>query len=148
MQQLHCRFVRSALAWRGVSAQDCAMAQYSFLTPALTALLLTATPPAAQEFRPIDTADDFAVQVTGKTLRWATGETIIRADGTTSGSMQNVGSYEGVWSWRDGYYCRSLVVNGDAGEEKCLSVEIAGDTLRMSYDRGAGRSLDLTISDN
>ena len=46
------------------------MAQYSFLTPALTALLLTATPPAAQEFRPIDTADDFAVQVTGKTLRW------------------------------------------------------------------------------
>jgi len=102
----------------------------------------------AQEFQRIDTADGFATQVTGKTLRWTTGETIIRADGTTSGTMQNVGSYKGTWTWRDGYYCRSLIVNGDAGEEKCLSVEIAGDTLRMSYDKGAGRSLDLTISND
>lgn len=123
------------------------MAQHRF-PPALLALAFAATPLLAQDFEQIHTAEAFAKHVVGKTLQWSTGESVIRADGTTSGEMQNIGSYEGSWTWRDGYYCRSLIVNGGAGVEKCLSVEIAGDTLRMRYDKGAGRALDLTIIDD
>lgn len=123
------------------------MAQHRF-PPALLALAVAATPLLAQDFVQIHTAEAFEKHVVGKILQWSTGETMIRVDGTTSGEMQNVGSYEGAWTWRDGFYCRSLIVNGDPGIEKCLSVEIAGDTLRMRYDKGAGRALDLTIIDD
>ena len=118
------------------------------LIPALAALLVS-TPDAslAQNFERIETAQAFDTHVVGRVLRWQTGETVINADGTTSGKMQNVGTYHGKWHWQDGYYCRALVVNDTAGEEKCLMVERAGDQLRMSYGKGEGRALELSISD-
>ena len=136
-----------ALVRRAFSEQNWRMTQHRFFQPAMAILLLAPLPSQAQEFQRIETAEAFVEQVVGKPLTWATGETIIRADGTTSGKMQNVGTYEGAWTWRDGQYCRSLIVNGQTGEEKCLLVAIAGDTLRMSYDQGDGRALDLAIRD-
>lgn len=118
------------------------------LIPALTALLVSAPHASlAEEFQRLETAEAFNTHVVGKILRWQTGETIINADGTTSGEMQNVGTYHGKWHWQDGYYCRALVVNDTVGEEKCLLVERAGDRLRMSYGKGEGRALELSISD-
>ena len=118
------------------------------LKPALIMFsMLLPTAGITQQFERIETAAEFETYVVGKTLQWATGETVIQADGTTHGTMQNVGSYHGKWRWQDGYYCRSLIVNETTSEPKCLTVERAGNRLRMSYGKGEGRTLELDIKD-
>jgi hypothetical protein len=109
-------------------------------------LLSPVTGPAlAQDFTRILTEERFRDAVVGRTLSWATGTTVIHADGRTEGEMQGVGAFEGRWHWADGQYCRHMLHDGEAGQDKCLTVEIQQKTLRMTYDGGQGRSLDLAI---
>ena len=56
---------------------------------------------------------------------------------------QNV---SGQWNWRSGYFCRDLYVNGDVLDgDNCQTVEVRGNTLRFTSDRGTGDSADLRL---
>jgi hypothetical protein len=114
----------------------------------LAPLLLLAPlcgPVLAQEFTRILTEEEFREEVVGRTLSWSTGTTVIHADGRTEGEMRGVGEFEGRWHWADGLYCRHMLSDGEAGPDKCLTVEIQQNAVRMTYNGGLGRFLDLTI---
>lgn len=52
----------------------------------------------------------------------------------------------GNWDWSGGYFCRDLFLGGkplDSGN--CQTVEVRGNTLRFTSDRGAGDSADLSL---
>lgn len=52
----------------------------------------------------------------------------------------------GDWSWQNGYFCRDLYWGGselDLGN--CQTVEVNGNTLRFTSDKGTGDSADLRL---
>ena len=52
----------------------------------------------------------------------------------------------GDWSWRDGYCCRDLFVGGnELDANNCQLVQVKGDTVRFTSDKGAGDSADLRL---
>ena len=52
----------------------------------------------------------------------------------------------GDWSWRDGYFCRDLFVGGsELDANNCQLVQVKGDTVRFTSDKGAGDSADLRL---
>ena len=51
----------------------------------------------------------------------------------------------GKWSWDSGYFCRDLAVNGDPLEYNCQMVQVKGETLRFTSDKGTGQYADLRL---
>ena len=55
-------------------------------------------------------------------------------------------SVSGAWLWRDGYFCRDLYWGGselDLGN--CQLVEVNGNSVRFTSDKGAGESAALRL---
>ena len=51
----------------------------------------------------------------------------------------------GDWNWRDGYFCRDLFVGGDELGANCQMVQVQGNTVRFTSDRGTGQFADLRL---
>ena len=51
----------------------------------------------------------------------------------------------GTWSWQDGYFCREMNWGGDTIPYNCQLVEIRGNSIRFTVDRGAGDSAAFRI---
>ncbi|MEO9823313.1 MAG: dihydrodipicolinate reductase [Paracoccaceae bacterium] len=52
----------------------------------------------------------------------------------------------GAWAWRDGFFCRDLYWGGselDLGN--CQLVEVKGNTVRFTSDKGTGESAALRL---
>ena len=96
-------------------------------------------PALADSFKRIKSEDDFRAMVVGRTITFDGGSSIINADGSTTGKLNDRGDYYGAWQWSGGYYCRNLVIEGSETGTNCLKMEISGDTLRFTRDRGKGR---------
>ena len=106
-------------------------------------LALTLATPALADFARVDDRDHFMSLVEGRDL-------------TRLGIKLNVGASEisgsafgspvkGAWTWRDGYFCRSLYWGGDNLGDNCQAVDVRGNTIRFTSDRGAGQSAELTL---
>ncbi len=52
----------------------------------------------------------------------------------------------GDWTWDGGYFCRDLYLNGDVLDaENCQTVQVKGNTLRFTSDKGQGDWADLRL---
>ncbi len=109
----------------------------------LTALSL-ASPVFAEGFQRVDEKDRFLQLVGERNLtRFA-----IRLQVTPGGDIvgrafgQRV---SGEWAWQDGYFCRSLFWGSQEIGDNCQKVEVRGETLRFTSDRGTGQFADLKL---
>jgi hypothetical protein len=114
------------------------------LISSLTAALLVAGPAMAEGFTRIVDREKFVEVIGNRDLtRFAinvqvteTGDIVGRAFG------QNV---SGDWQWQDGYFCRSLYWGQTELGDNCQRVELSGQTVRFTSDRGTGQFADLKL---
>lgn len=109
----------------------------------LTATLIAG--PAAAEFKRVNDRDNFVSLVKDRNLT----RLGIRLNVTDNGKIigrafgQKV---SGAWNWSSGFFCRDLYVNGEVlDDDNCQTVEVRGNTLRFTSDKGAGDFADLRL---
>lgn len=109
------------------------------------AVTLSMTAPAmADEFRIVDTRESFVSLVEGRELtRFG-----IRLNVTPSGEIvgRAFGSaVTGQWDWDGRHFCRDLFYGDEDLGPNCQLVQVNGNTLRFTSDRGAGIYADLRL---
>ncbi len=109
----------------------------------VTSLMATALP-AAAEFNTVTSRSDFEQLVQGRELRRFGIRLTVTSDGQIVGRAFG-GDVQGAWRWEDGYFCRDLFYRGDDLGYNCQMVQVRGDTLRFTTDRGTGIYADLTL---
>lgn len=115
---------------------------YSFVFIGLAVMIPTSS---FADYKRINNADSFTAQVVGKKITFEGGNAIIHANGKTNGRLNKKGKYRGAWVWRNGFYCRNLIIENKETGTKCLKVEIDGVKLRMTMDKGKGRVTEATM---
>ena len=93
----------------------------------------------------IQTKAQFMKYIVGKKVVGGGGETIFKADGTFSG-QRGGRTYTGKWVMEGGYYCRrDLVFDGDPRKDACLTVDVLGDQVTFTRDKGHGKESHRTL---
>ena len=94
-------------------------------------------------FERIATEEQYRAEIVGKKLYYKDNYAISNADGTMEGTF--AGGFKGTWEWVDGHSCRTI--NGIEGVPAydCQVLEIAGDQVRMTRDKGAGKTVIYTV---
>lgn len=112
-------------------------------TATLIAAIL-AGPSMAESFRTIEDRGGFVNLVQDRELKRLGVRLKVTDDGRILGRAfgQNV---TGEWRWDGGYFCRDLAWGGDPLDFNCQLVQIDGNTLRFTSDRGAGEHADLRL---
>ena len=113
----------------------------------LTLVLLFAIvgPAFADNFRRVEQRQSFISVIKDNDLTQFGIRLKVTGDGEILGRAfgRNV---SGVWSWQNGYFCRNLFVGGSQlDSNNCQLVEVKGDTVRFTSDKGAGDSADLRL---
>ena len=111
----------------------------------ISLLMATVSTPALAEFARVDKRDSFVSLVKDRDLTRLGIRLKVTDDGRIKGRAfgQNV---TGDWNWNGGFFCRDLFVNGDVLDaENCQKVEVRGDTLRFTSDKGRGDYADLRL---
>ena len=111
---------------------------------AVTAMLAAVGLPAAAEYARIQNKSDFVAAVNGNRLTRPLVDLRVTSGGAISGKGA-VWEVTGKWSWKDGYFCRTLVWGGKDLGYNCQLVARDGAKLRFTSDRGAGESAVLTL---
>lgn len=113
---------------------------------AFALILFTALPATAHAFDRISDRATFVNIVNGKDLRIALyGLTLnVRENGTITGRAAGY-DITGSWNWQDGYFCRDMDWSGYPIDYNCQLVEVNGDRIRFTVDRGAGDDAVLRI---
>ena len=107
-------------------------------------LLLFAFSTQAQAFERVQKKDGFVSLVKDRALTRFGIRLQVSENGKISGRAfgQKV---TGDWTWKGGYFCRDLFVGGDELGANCQMVQVRGDTLRFTSDRGTGQFADLRL---
>lgn len=114
-------------------------------TAFLALLLITAAQTvAAESFQRVTDRDTFVALVEDQALKRFAVDVVVTPDGQIAGRAFG-GEVSGSWTWRDGFFCRELNWAGDPFDSQCQTVEVSGDTLRFTADRGQGRYADLRL---
>ena len=100
--------------------------------------------PALADFETVGSRDAFVGLVAGKSLTRPLVKLEVTSNGKISG-MGAVWAVTGEWTWEEGYLCRSLYWGGDDLGYDCQLVEVDGSALRITSQRGAGRSARFTL---
>ncbi len=111
----------------------------------LTVIAALIAGPAAAEFKRVNERDNFISLVENRDLTRLGIRLNVTDNGKISGRAfgQKV---SGEWSWSSGFFCRDLYVNGDVLDEaNCQTVEVKGNTLRFTSDKGTGDFADLRL---
>lgn len=110
------------------------------------ALLAFATPSSggAEEFHRVAERDSFLQLVNNRALTRLGIKLQVTADGQIRGRAFGR-KVTGDWRWQSGYFCRDLFVGGDELGANCQMVQVKGDTLRFTSDRGKGIYADLRL---
>lgn len=146
---------RACLIWRSVSLCRTLRVDQGKHTmgwllkslPAVAAVLfvsVSSATPALAEFTAITSRSQFEQVISGRELR----RFGIRLTVTTQGDIVGRAfgnDVTGAWTWQDGFFCRDLFWADDDLGYNCQLVELNGDTLRFTTDRGAGIYADLTL---
>jgi len=112
------------------------------IVPTALMFALAVTQAAAEE---IETVQRFEELVVGKKLVQDKAWVRILTDGKVEGKGPKVGDIHGSWEWKDGLYCRDIVIDGEPLPHDCQSVSIAGDTVTFSHNDGSGISVSWSI---
>ncbi|AGI69965.1 hypothetical protein OAN307_c46150 [Octadecabacter antarcticus 307] len=117
-----------------------------FRALALILTLCVALPESVQAFERINDRETFVNAVDGKDLRIAIyGLTLnVSANGTIAGRAIGWG-ISGSWIWEDGYFCRDMNWSGTAIDYNCQLVEVNGNRIRFTVDKGEGNDAVLRI---
>lgn len=118
------------------------------LLAALIALCLFAPNPVlADGFRTISDRDTFVSVVKNRELQIPLFGINLRVSekGEIAGRAWGR-DVTGNWQWsEDGYFCRDLYWGADEVGPNCQLVEMRGNTLRFTSDRGEGMHADLRL---
>ncbi len=98
----------------------------------------------AESFERIEGRDSFLSLVKDRALTRLGIRLQVTDDGQIKGRAfgQKV---SGDWKWQSGYFCRDLYVGGDELGANCQMVQVNGNTIRFTSDRGQGIYADLRI---
>ncbi|MCX7565619.1 dihydrodipicolinate reductase [Sulfitobacter sp. F26169L] len=99
---------------------------------------------ALAEFSKVETASQFKSIIQGKTLTRPLVRLNVGLDGAISGKGA-AWDVTGNWTWKNGYFCRSLNWGGDDLGYNCQEVRAWGGKLRFTSDRGTGDSADFSL---
>ncbi len=111
----------------------------------LGALCATLTAPlAAHAFEKVKSRDQFLEIVQGKDLRLTGIKVNVTPSGQIKGRAYGFG-VSGEWQWRNGYFCRSLFWGKTDLGPNCQQVEVQGNTIRFTSDKGTGQFADLKM---
>ncbi|MEH6645897.1 dihydrodipicolinate reductase [Sulfitobacter sp.] len=111
---------------------------------AFVALALACATPAAAEFSKVESAAEFKQLVSGKTLTRPLVKLTLNPNGTISGKGA-AWPVTGRWSWKNGFFCRSLEWGGDDLGYNCQEVKTSSDRIRFTSDQGAGDSAEFSL---
>jgi hypothetical protein len=106
--------------------------------------LALAEPATAEEFRVIDSADQFVSRISGRELRRLGIRLTVSPEGQIEGRAFGA-PVTGEWTWQGGYFCRDLFWNDTDLGYNCQLVQENGETLRFTSDQGSGMYADLTL---
>lgn len=116
----------------------------ALIAAALGVVLVSSPLAASTDFTRITNKQDFVSKVVGKKLT----RPLIQVRVTPRGEITGKGSrwaISGNWTWKDGYFCRTLNWGGDELGYNCQEVSIRGGKVRFRSDRGAGDFADFRI---
>lgn len=108
------------------------------------ALGLGVSTPALADFSMVSSRADFERLIDGRELRRFGIRLTVSPEGEIIGRAFG-GDVSGDWTWNDGYFCRDLFYAGDDLGYNCQMVQVHGDTLRFTTDRGEGIYADLRL---
>jgi hypothetical protein len=108
------------------------------------ASVLAMSQAAFAEFQKVESQAAFVSAIEGKKLKRPLVELSVTPAGGISGTGA-VWEISGSWSWKDGYFCRSLEWGGDDLGYNCQEVTLNGGKIRFTSDKGAGQSADFTL---
>tara|TARA_R110001599_G_scaffold320826_1_gene531185 strand:+ start:421 stop:777 length:357 start_codon:yes stop_codon:yes gene_type:complete len=111
---------------------------------AFAALAFAAATPAMAELSKVESAAEFKRLVNGKTLT----RPLVKLTVGTNGQIAGRGAawpVSGSWTWKDGYFCRSLEWGGDDLGYNCQEVKASADKIRFTSDEGRGQSADFSL---
>lgn len=100
--------------------------------------------PAFAEYQKVTNRTDFVSLVSGKTLTRPFVKLNVSPDGNISGSGASW-SVSGKWQWKGEYLCRTLEWGGDDLGYNCQEVKTNGTKVRITSDKGAGKSADFRL---
>ncbi len=111
----------------------------------VSALAILLAGPAFAEFKRVTDRDNFVSLVNDRDLT-RLGIRLSVSDGGKITGRAFGQKVSGDWSWSSGFFCRDLYLNGDVlDENNCQTVEVRGNTLRFTSDKGAGDYADLRL---
>jgi len=106
---------------------------------------LTALPAAAADFQRVQDRDNFVSLVKDRALTRFGIRLRVSQNGEITGRAFGK-DISGDWTWDRGFFCRDLFADGDVLDiENCQTVQVRGNTLRFTSDRGQGDSADLRL---
>ena len=111
----------------------------------LCAAALCATAAAADGFQRIEDEANFLNAIKDRDLKRFGIRLTVSGDGEILGRAfgQQV---SGGWNWENGFFCRDLYLSGrELDPDNCQLVEISGNRVRFTSDKGAGDSAVLRI---
>lgn len=101
--------------------------------------------PALAEFKRVTDRDNFVSLVNNRDLT-RLGIRLKVSDGGKITGRAFGQRVSGDWNWTSGFFCRDLYLNDDVlDENNCQTVEVSGNTLRFTSDKGSGDSADLRL---
>ena len=110
----------------------------------LAALALAAATPAVAEFSKVESAAEFKRLIGGKTLTRPWVKLTVGTNGAIAGKGA-AWAISGRWTWKDGFFCRSLEWGGDDLGYNCQEVKAFGTKIRFTSDQGSGDSADFSL---
>ncbi len=116
------------------------------LTTAISLSIAFAAIPALAEFKKVKSEQQLRTELVGKKMydehgnwfRW-------NSDGTMSGKLKSKKKFAGAWVWNKKYLCRNAVVGDKKLATDCQLIEVDGNTVRYTRNKGKGESRLLTI---
>ncbi len=116
----------------------------SRMLPVLAAVAVALATPAAAELSKVNSAAEFKNIVSGKTLTRPLVRLNVGSNGTISGRGATW-DISGNWTWKNGYFCRSLEWGGDDLGYDCAEVKASGRKIRFTTEQGRGDSADFSL---
>ena len=116
----------------------------SRMLPVLAAVAVALATPAAAELSKVNSAAEFKNIVSGKTLT----RPLVRLNVGSNGMISGRGAtwdISGNWTWKNGYFCRSLEWGGDDLGYDCAEVKASARKIRFTTKQGAGDSADFSL---
>jgi hypothetical protein len=110
----------------------------------LGCLIVLVAGPAFADLTKINNESDFVKLVAGKTMSRPFVRINVSQDGKISGSGAGW-AVTGDWTWKDGYFCRSLFWGGDELGYNCQEVAAKEGRVRFTSDRGIGDSAEFNL---